>query len=159
MRKYRKVPFTPQEDALIRKLHGQPGWQQKIQMTTGVWRYHGALEQRAKCLGFGSQFHGVTTPTCSDEELEQVYRLADTERGRTTEEIAEMVGRPVKIVENELRYLVEGKLIVFKNGVWCANNVQVNNGWSTEKGRAFTNIAGRSVKRHNGYFTCSESAV
>lgn len=159
MRKYRKVPFTTQEDALIRKLYGQPGWAQSIQKITGVYRYSGSLELRAKRLGFGSQFRGVTVPTCSDEELEQVYRLANTERGRTTDEIAAIIDRPAKIVENELRYLVEGKLIVFKNGVWCANNVQVNNGWSTEKGRAFTNIAGRSVKRHNGYFTCSVPAV
>lgn len=159
MKRYRKVPFTTQEDALIRKMYGQPGWQQAIQKITGIFRYRGALELRANRLGFGAQFHGVTTPTCSDEKLDQVYRLADTERGRTTEEIASMVNRPAKIVENELKYLTEGELIVFKNGVWCANDVQVNTRWDTEKGRAFTNIAGRAVKRHNGYFTCSVPAI
>ncbi|MFO0937873.1 MAG: hypothetical protein U0798_15325 [Gemmataceae bacterium] len=76
---------------------------------------------------------------------------ADTFDGRTTEEIADAVQRPVEVVQKELEYLAEGDLITRRDGKWCTRKQHESDDGPTPMGKAFNLIAGRSMKRHNGF--------
>jgi len=144
------IPFSSFEDDLIREHFGKRGWPKRVKQFSKLDRFDGSLYARARVLGLGRYGKRVAVPTCSDEVLMEVRNLADTFFGRTTEEIAKMVNRPLPDVQCELEYLAHGELIAFCEGKWLSKNIPASGEKRNEMGRAFTQIAGRSMKRHNG---------